>query len=940
MDASRIEPDPTWTFMNTHAFDSWRRIETLFYEALDVPAQQRCAFLDRACETPELRAEVESLLASVENTLGFLERPLSAAAEQLAHDPFVPGTRIAAYQLIRSLGAGGMGTVYLASRADGQFEKQVAIKLLQNGLTTSSLMLMRFRSERQILASLDHPHIARLLDGGMSQSGVPYLIMEYVDGIPIDEYCRRNHLSIEARLSLFRTVCGAVAYAHENLIVHRDIKPNNILVTTAGVAKLLDFGVAKLISTTRNDLLNTAPADRMMTAAYASPEQVLGREMTTATDVYALGVLLYESLVELHPFLGAGASPLDVVRMICEHEPDAPSIAAKKSGSLASHGNERIRGELDSIVLTAMRKEPQRRYRSVHAFSDDIQAYLSGYPVQARATSLGYRSVKFIRRHKVGVVAAGLISASLVTFAIGMGVMAQRERRARAIAERESEFLSSVFQASTPDSARGQQVTARDLLDRGALRVDSELADRPEVQASMLESIGESYLQLAVYDRAASLLERAYSLRLAIVGENNLDVANSMDNFATALRLQSQYAKAEPLFRRALSIRERKLGDNSELVPVTLAQLGECLYLEDRDKEAEPVLRRALALYRTGRVDKGSDARDYLALLLERKAEYGEAAQLLREAVEIERSVQGADSSSFIVCLHNLAGAYIDMGDLTDAERTERQSLATGRKLWGNDHPDLIYPLNNLAWILLEEKNWKAAKPILEEELEIGRKHLPHSALYITAAANWGRYLEEKGNYAGAEKSFREALQQFTHLSGPSSWSTAKVLGYLGHTKLDDHHYSAAAQFFSRETEITKTLGGVDHPLYATSLLDVAQAKLAAGDAKQAEPLIRQALAIREKKFRAKHPAVLFAEIRLADVLIHEGRFQESQEVLSRAQASARAVDFPLQSWQLAEINQSLQRLQRSSRLAVAQKANERYPVGVYRSQKLRNTPE
>jgi eukaryotic-like serine/threonine-protein kinase len=332
--------------------------------------------------------------------VGFIERPLHQVAQLLAEESEGPGSRIQAYELLKPIGEGGMGKVYLAARADDQYSKQVAIKLLQAGFAQTTAMLLRFRSERQILADLDHPNMARLLDGGATPSGLPFLAMEYVDGIAIHEYCRQNRLSIVERLRLFITVCGAVDYAHKHLVVHRDIKPANILVTKEGAPKLLDFGIAELVDPEDGTAAQTRTVDRLMTPEYASPEQITGSAVTTATDVYALGVVLYELLSGSRPFNLGTMTPMELYRAICERDPEAPSTRAAKTGVPSAVAIGKIDGELDNIVMMAMRKEPGQRYRSARDLGDDITAYLNGYPVRAKTATLSYRSAKFIRRNR------------------------------------------------------------------------------------------------------------------------------------------------------------------------------------------------------------------------------------------------------------------------------------------------------------------------------------------------------------------------------------------------------------------------------------------------------------------------------------------------------------------------------------------------------------
>ncbi len=696
----------------------WLRIESLFYAALELQ-DGRAAFLDEACGgDDELRREVESLLHSSGQTMGFLQKPVLGAAQQIAGEERLSGVRIGAYQLLRLLGEGGMGKVYLAARADDLYRKQVAIKTMQVGLGQNPALLSRFGSERQILANLDHPNIARLLDGGITEDGLPYLVMEYVNGVRLDDYCRTHRLGTNQRLELFCTACAAVEYAHKNLVVHRDLKPANILVTAEGVPKLLDFGIAKLLDPESEQLAQTMTSERMMTPAYASPEQVRGGHITTSTDVYALGVLLYELLAGKRPFQLDPANPLEMARMICEQDPEPPSVASAANAALAAPDAARtLNGDLDNIVLMALRKEPPRRYVSVAALAADVQAYLRGYPVHARTDTWKYRSGKFLRRHQAAAAVAAVMVVALIGFSIGMGLLAKRATQERLVAQRESQFLEGIFEAATPDRARGQQITARELLDQGAKRVDRELAGDPRLRATMLDNIGRSYTRLGLYDQAEPLLQRAYELRKKTLGEDNADVASTALSLGNSIRLREQYSRAEPFFRESLAIREKLFGNTGSEVQNSLASLGECLYLENRDADAEPLLRQALAL--DGKAGADSVSRNYLALLLERKGSYPEALNLLREAVEIQRRVSGGDSPEFAISLHNLAGALIDAGDLIEAEATERQCLELRRKVLGNHHPDLAYSLNNLGFLLLEKGDWKEAEPVLRENLEL-----------------------------------------------------------------------------------------------------------------------------------------------------------------------------------------------------------------------------
>jgi serine/threonine protein kinase len=425
--------------------DQWQRIQELFHAALERDPSQRAQVLAEACAGDAvLHQEVASLLAAHEQAGSFIEAPAFAGTEAWLVDApaqAVVGRQIGPYQVVRQLGAGGMGAVYLAVRADDHYHKQVAIKLVKPGVPSSDL-LRRFRTERQILASLDHPNIAKLLDGGTTADGLPYLVMDYVEGLPLDVYCDRQALSIPARLTLFRTVCAAVHYAHQHLVVHRDLKPSNILVTADGVPKLLDFGVAKLLhpALATQTSVTMVPGQQGMTLAYASPEQIRGEPITTASDVYSLGVVLYELLTGYQPYRFPSPLPHAMARVICEEEPQKPSTAMRRSaaGPGANGGHprppaggrqpregppaqryRRLTGDLDTIVLMALRKAPSQRYASVEHLSEDLRRHLEGLPVMARPQTLGYRSAKLIRRHKAGVLAAALLGVTLVGGIVG-----------------------------------------------------------------------------------------------------------------------------------------------------------------------------------------------------------------------------------------------------------------------------------------------------------------------------------------------------------------------------------------------------------------------------------------------------------------------------------------------------------------------------------------
>ncbi|HTS38085.1 MAG TPA: serine/threonine-protein kinase [Candidatus Solibacter sp.] len=890
--------------MAASPINNWQRVESLFYAALDHPPDDRDSFLDHACGGDVgLRKEIESLLAASDKTFGFLQKPVEQAARDLdAMQSVASDRQIGAYRLIRVLGEGGMGRVYLAARADDLYEQLVAIKLMHAGFAQTQRMLLRFGAERQILANLNHPNIARLLDGGVD-NGVPYLVMEYVDGVTIDQYCRDHKLMTGVRLRLFRTVCRAVEYAHKNLVVHRDIKPANILVTADGNAKLLDFGIAKLLAPDGAELSRTRTAERMMTPEYASPEQIRGDMITTSTDVYALGVLLYELLSGRRPFHLSTTSPVEIVRVICEQTPTAPSIVVKAHPAEGPPDAARkLHADLDNIVLMAMRKESARRYVSAGQLVEDIEAYLGGYPVRARTDDFGYRSSKFIQRHKAAAISTAIVAVALIGFSIGMGLLARRAQRERTAAEREAQFLNSIFQSTTPDQARGKQVSGRELLDQGAKRVEAEFSGEPQLQATLFDNIGRAYMSLGLYQNAEGLLQRAYDLRRQSLGESNLDTAATLDGLATAIRLETDYTRADPLFRRALATRRRLLRSPDQLIAISLSNLGECLYLEGNGSESESLLREALALEHELPGSPTLALTDnYLALVLERRGDIQEATQLLREAVAVDEKTTGTDSPDYANSLHNLAGALIDSGDLSTAETMDRQALALRRKINGPGHPDLGYPLNNLGFIFLEKGDWASAEPFLKENLDI-RRNVSHSDPRLAGALNnWARMLQEKGDYKQADQNFRDAMAMMREAGGAQSWSLAKMIANLGLLRADQGNLAEAQQLEQQALDMRQKLGGDQSPDFAASLINVGMMDSLRHDPAAAQPLLERALEIRKKELPGGHPAIISTEVRLGEVLIDEGKAGEAEPLLRKAVSEVHAIPFPLTVWQTAE---------------------------------------
>jgi serine/threonine-protein kinase len=636
--------------------DRFRQADALFDAALDLPENDQGAFVAReAGDDHELRDEVLALLTAHGSSEDFLERAVHGDASQLrdAWDAVIPVAprRVGPFRVVREIGRGGMGAVYLAERDDAQFEQRVALKVVR-GLGADASLVRRFREERRILARLEHRHIARLLDGGVTDDGTPWFAMEYVEGERLDRWCDDRSLPIDARLRLFEATCEAVQYAHSQLIVHRDLKPSNIMVTAAGELKLLDFGVAKLLSAEDAELTHTAIG---MTPQYAAPEQVRGEPVTIATDIYALGILLYELLTGQRPYDVSGHTPADIERIVCTTEPSPPSLTlgddsggerARSRATTAERLQRRLRGDLDTIVAKAMKKSPAERYPTVGAFAEDVRRSLQHETIKARPDSPVYRAGKFVRRHRGGVAVAAAA-------ALAITVVTTREYRLRSLAEAETrtarsveEYLLAVFGTADPffptdTSAAGR--TARELLDRGTARLDTALANEPQVRSRLRTALGRVYANLGLYDQAGRQLELALSEQRNVSGDRNAVGAAILDELGLLRDRQGRIAEADSLLEMALDRYRRISGSPDSATAATLEHLSEVRREQNDFESAETLIREALSIRRALHGDSAlatSMSQQMLAEVLANRGDNEAAAPLYQAALEIrERQV-------------------------------------------------------------------------------------------------------------------------------------------------------------------------------------------------------------------------------------------------------------------------------------------------------------
>ena len=793
--------------------DDWHRVSACLAEALGHPPEAWPAFLrDHPTLDEHLRAEVASLL----------EAHLEAEQAEVLQSPFAPrdgvslvGRQVGPYRLQRILGAGGMGAVYLGERMDGQFAHQVAIKLVLPHQATPELV-QRFQQERQILAQLDHPRIARLLDGGVTDDGAPYLIMEYVEGQPITAYADAQQLSIEARLALFAEVCDAVAFAHRNLIIHRDLKPSNILVTAEGHVKLLDFGIAKLLEGTA-DALVTRTGHRVLTPAYAAPEQVQHGPVTTATDVYQLGVLLYELLTGAHPFDLHGLSPRAIERVICETQPTPPSAATAitretglQRGTEAEALRRRLRGDLDTITLMALRTTPERRYASVEALQEDLNRHARHVPIQARPHTRGYRASRFMLRHRVGVAAAAAVVVLLLTvlalavrFAVVTSAQADalaherdRAQAETAKAEQINSFLQGLFAAPDPFQ-EGRDVRVVEVLAGAADRIDEELADQPGVAAGVYRTLGITYQNLGLYEDSETYLRRALDLQRARPTPDDALVAQSLKDLGLVYQWQGQLDSARTYYQQGIA-RFRQAGPPSVGFAETLNDYGTLLLDESQYDDALPLLQESLALYTAVGYDVHEDVvavLTNLAFAAHGRGDLPAADSLYQRALRMQQLVVGPDHPDVAILQNNLGWLRHDLGDLAGADSLFRASLALREASLGPEHPSVALMKAHIAGlILLPQNSFDAADALLLEALAILSAAVPGDHPYTTVAlVNRGLVQLRTGNYAAAEALLREGRAMRARVFGAEHHLLAPVDLELGRA-LQAQQRTAAAE--------------------------------------------------------------------------------------------------------------------------------------------------
>lgn len=799
---------------------NWQKVETIVDQALEIDEERRNKFIEKKCGDDErLIGEVTTLLESIFDSEGWLEEPGQYKKDfykEISEDVELPsparsliGSEVGAYTVKEKIGEGGMGRVYLAERSDGTFDHKVAIKIVRNGLA-SGKNVRRFKREQQILAGFNHPGIARLYDGGVTGKGFPYFIMEYVNGTPIDLYYRKNNCSVDEKISLFKQVLEAVRHAHQNLVIHRDLKPDNILVTDSGEVKILDFGISKLLEEDPEDGILTRTGSRLLTPRYAAPEQIRQQPITTATDMYALGIVFYQLLADTYPLDLDGLSRYESEQIILENTPAKPS--SRVSSSILRR---QLQGDLDAIALKAVRKEPNRRYREANEFLDDLIHYQDGIPVTARDDSFTYRAQKFFKRHRRETAVAAGIFLLLIGFA-GLYTWRITEERNRAqLAAQEAElqaakaeevsgFLLDLFESSDPLQTNGEDLTARQLLDRGLER--SQNMENAEVRAEMLEVIGEAYANLGFQQKGEDVLDRSIEEHKKLYSEQSLEMAAILLKRGVVEDLN--YDIAHPYFKEAYQI----YSQNSGTPPLKMANVAEQLaysyrYLGNLDS-AEYFARRSLQISREQLAENDGqvlEAKSTLAYVLRKKNELQKAEKLYLDVISKRKTESSEEPLELGEIYNNLAFIYFDQENYEEAAKYLRKALKINERIFGPGHAQTLRVRSNLAGLLEFTGQKKQIESLYRDNLKYASRHYPENHWKIGEKyATLGYFLTEEERYRDAESLLRKSSEIYKKDLGQDHIWTASEYSRLAANLYHQNKTEEADSLFKAHYNVLK----------------------------------------------------------------------------------------------------------------------------------------
>jgi eukaryotic-like serine/threonine-protein kinase len=881
-----VAEPPGRTSDDGFVWERWDEVDGLFEAALDLPLEERDAFLVQASHGDvELQRVLRELLASTDAAGAQLTAPgdelvraAMSRAAGAAPPPLEPGERVGPYCVGAELGRGGMATVYEAERADGSFQRRVALKVLRRGIDTDDVV-RRFLAERQILSGLTHPNIARLLDGGATDDGRPWLVMDLVDGEPITDYADRCRLTVRDRLRLFLQVTEAVQYAHQRLVVHRDLKPSNILVTTEGQVKLLDFGIAKLLGADADDAPLTRVGVHPLTPQYASPEQLRGDPITTASDVYQLGVLLHVLLTGARPPLAEPAAdesaaavpgrPSDLVRQAGRRATQTktaardPTTVAKARAATPDGLRRALRGDLDVIMLHALDPAPERRYDTVRSLAADVRQHLDGRPIAARAPSTWYRLGKFMRRRPLVVPTTGVLLVALLGFGstrYRYGVQLEHERNEAQLqaarAEQLKDFMVGVFGSADPytpaDPERSRSITVVEALEHGVRRARTELADRPRLRADLLSSIATVYESLDQRTPARALIAEVLELRQRSGDTMTAEYADEVGRGAALLGLLGQMDSADALHRQRLELVRRIHGPGHPLM-------------------AHALIAYSSHVFTAGRLEQTFELRE-------------DAIRILRSAHQPPLDVLGE-------ALGLLSSSYRDLQRLADADSAARESLAVYRELYGDEHPSTAIARVRSAQVAHERGDYAGAARLYREALPVLERTLgPDHRNTHASWNNLGTVLMEAEDYAGAEQVHRRILEMRRRLSGgDDDPEVAGSLQNLAAALLRQHRFAEAESLSLRAAGIYGRVTPAGHYLRAFPLMSITESRLLQRDGRGAEETALRALRILRGALPVGHYATAAAECRVGAALALQGRLVAAEPLVTAALAAMQS---------------------------------------------------
>jgi len=823
----------------------WKKINKIVDKALNLERNERSAFIQKECDNNyRLQKEVTELLQSIEksNMEQYLEgkraypRNLAAdfSREHNGNASSMIGQTIGHYKILEIIGHGGMGSVFLAERADDAYDRQVALKLMRRGMDTPT-NIARFKRERHILAQLDHPNIAHLLDGGVTESGLPYLVMDYVEGISVYEYCNRQKLSIKKRLTLFKTVCKAVQHAHQNAIIHRDLKPSNILVTNDGKVKVLDFGIAKMLEN-NDDMFKTQTGARMLTPGYAAPEQLKNEQITTSTDAYMLGIVLYELLSGTSPLDNEGKNFTEIEELIRNKIPDRPSqayaqLTAREQQEIANNRKttpsrltKELQGDLDAIIKKALRKEPETRYYSAEQLLEDLQRRAQNLPIIAHEDTWQYNASKFIERHKTGLSVAVGFLLLIIGFSIFYTLQMREERNKAQLETKKAEavtsFLTDLIEANYPQNTQGDTVTVKQFLDKGFNKIQ-KLNKTPFKQAEIMQVMGYTYRRLGENKKAQKLISKAVPL-LKSEHAPLQELAKAYDTSGLILRDLGKPEKAIARFKQAKKMLE---DDNSISTAIYAKTLRDMAYVElvlGNYEKASPLIKRAIAIDKQVNGKQSTDLSEsyhIYASSLRRQRKFTRALKFQKKSFSILEKKKDGPSPGKAANLGNLGTIYNHLDSVRQSLNYYKRALSMDKKLYGADHWKVATITANISKILLKKGSIDSAKKYSDTTLAVAYQALPHTHPWISNyLENRARIYSQMHQFHKADSLFQEAFDIAEKHYKPSHTVPMDILLHWAENKNQANHFKQSARLYAKAFRRQKNAYGMDDS-YSKNLL-------------------------------------------------------------------------------------------------------------------------